>query len=70
MQMRKIVIKVSNLLDKRGMTQKDLAEATGMTPTQISVICRNVGTGINKEHLAKIADVLGIKDLREIIDFE
>ena len=68
--MRKIVIKVSNLLDKRGMTQKDLSEATGMTPTQISVICRNAGTGINKEHLAKIADVLGITDLREIIDFE
>jgi putative transcriptional regulator len=67
--MMRIEMKLGDLLKERGMTQKELAKSTGLTPTQISMICRGMGTGVNKKHLAKIADVLGVTDIRQLVDF-
>jgi len=66
----RIVVKLGDLLKERDMTQKELAAKTGLTPTQVSIICRGMGTGVNKVHLAKIADTLGVTDIRELIDIE
>ncbi len=68
--MKKIRIRLKELLDERGMTQKEFAKISGMRESQISVICRNTGTGINKEHLEKIAEVLQITDIRDLIEFK
>ena len=62
-----IVVLVNERLKERGWTQKQLAEATGIRPAAISEICNNQRTTINREHLTKIADALGITDIRELI---
>lgn len=66
----KIVVKLRNVLRDRHMTQKELAQKVGIREGTISDIANDSRTSINKEHLAKIADSLGIRDIRELIDFE
>lgn len=63
-------IKLEELLVKRGMTQKQLAELTKIRPAAISEICNNQRTTINRDHLAKIIDTLGITDVRDLLDIE
>jgi len=63
-------LKVKQLLEKRKITQKDLARETGLRENTISEICRGTKTVINFEHLSKIAEVLKVKDIRDLIDFE
>lgn len=63
-----IVIKIDKLIESRGMTQGKLAELTGLRPSTISEIIRGTRSVINKEHLAKIAEVLEITDISELIE--
>ena len=68
--MKHIYIRLKEVLEERKMTQKELAKLSGIRESQISVICRNVGTSINKEHLEKIAETLDIQDMHELIEFK
>ncbi len=43
---------------------------TGIREMQISFLSRNVGTGINKEHLEKIAEALQINDISELLEWK
>lgn len=61
-------LKVKELLDTRGMTQKKLAELSGIRESTISDIVRGTRTVINFEHLAKIAEALDIDDIRDLIE--
>ncbi|MBE1443906.1 helix-turn-helix domain-containing protein [Paenibacillus sp. OAS669] len=63
-----IVIKLDKLIESRGMTQGKLAEMTGLRPSTISEITRGTRSVLNKEHLAKIAEVLGITDISELLE--
>lgn len=65
-----IYLKLKEVLNDRGITQKKFAEMTGMRPTTISEMVNNQRQTINKEHLAKVIEVLEIEDIREIIDFK
>lgn len=65
-----IRIRLKELLDERGMKQKELAEKTSIRESTISDICRGSRTVMNFEHIAKIAEVLEIKDIREIIELK
>lgn len=65
-----LIIRLSEILKERGMTQKQLSELTGIRPAAISEICNNQRTSINREHIEKIADCLGILDVRDIIRLE
>lgn len=62
-----ITIRLRQLLEERGMTQKELAIAAGLRESTVSEIARNVKTGINFDHLSRIAEVLQVKDIRELI---
>lgn len=64
----KLVILVTERLAERGMTQKELAAITGIRPAAISEICNNQRTTINRDHLTKIAEALGIEDVREMLE--
>ena len=64
----RIAVKLGDLLKERGMTQKELSKRTGLTPTQVSIICRGAGTGVNKAHLEVIAEALDVTDIRQLID--
>lgn len=65
-----IKLKVKDALEKRELSQKRLAEMSGIRESTISDIVRGTRTVINFEHLSKIAEALEITDIRELIDFE
>lgn len=66
----KMYVKIREILKEKGMTQKDLAEKTGIAPTTISFICRDTTTTLNKEHISRIAEVLGIQDFNELLGWK
>lgn len=65
-----VKLKVKEALDKRKLSQKKLAEMSGVRESTISDIVRGTRTVINFEHLSKIAEALGVTDIRELIDFD
>ena len=65
-----VKLKVKDALDKRELSQKRVAEMSGIRESTISDIVRGTRTVINFEHLSKIAEALEITDIRELIDFE
>ena len=63
-------IKLDEVLKARDLTQKQLAEMTGIRPAAISELYNNQRKSINKEHLEKIASALNIKELSELMTVE
>lgn len=66
----KVNLKVKELLEKKKMTQKDLAERSKIRESTISDIVRGTRTVINFEHLAKISEALDVKKIEEIIELD
>lgn len=64
-----IKFKVKVMLALRGMTQKELAEKTGIRPPTISAICTGAVKHLPIEALDKICDVLDCQpsDLMEYV---
>ena len=65
-----VKLKVKEALESRKLSQKKLAEMSGIRESTISDIVRGTRTVINFEHLSKIAEALDVTDIRELIDFE
>ena len=63
----RVKLRVKELLEEEGITQKKLAEMAGVRESTISDIVRGTRTVINFEHLGKIATALEISDIRKII---
>lgn len=57
------------LLAERDLSQKDLAEATGLTTRLISEIVNNKVKMYPKEALEKIMIALDVKDVGELFSF-
>jgi transcriptional regulator with XRE-family HTH domain len=66
----RVKLYVKELLNEKGITQKKLAELTGLRENTISDIVRNSRTAVNFEHLGKIATALDVDDIRKLINFE
>ena len=66
----KVKLKVKELLEERNITQKKLAQISGIRESTISDIVRGTRSGINFEHLSKIAESLEIDNISQLIDFE
>lgn len=62
----KVVIKIDQLCKERGITKKELAERAKIRYPALSEM--KTRTVINLRMIEKIAEVLNVKDLREIID--
>ncbi|NBH32698.1 XRE family transcriptional regulator [Clostridiaceae bacterium] len=65
-----VKLKIREAIEERGITQKKLAEMSGLRELTISDIVRGTRTVINFEHLSKIAEALEIDNITELIDFE
>ena len=65
-----VKLKVKEALESRKLSQKKLAQMSGIRESTISDIVRGTRTVINFEHLSKIAEALEVTDIRELIDFE
>lgn len=66
----KVKLKVKELLEERNITQKKLAQISGIRESTISDIVRGTRMVINFEHLSKIAEALEIDNISQLIDFE
>ena len=66
----KVKLKVKELLEERNITQKKLAQISGIRESTISDIVSGTRTVINFEHLSKIAEALEIDNISQLIDFE
>jgi len=67
-QTPEINIKLKQLLKEKNVTQKELAEKTGLREATISEIANNARTTINKEQIIAIMKALGVKELDKIIE--
>ena len=65
-----IKLKVKELLEEREITQKKLAQMSGIRESTISDIVRGTRTVINFEHLSKVAEALEIDNISQLIDIE
>ena len=65
-----IDIKLRPLLERRGITQSELAKLTGIRPSTISDICNNNADFIKIDFLNRILNVLkcGLNDILEYKD--
>ena len=68
----KYVVKLhlKEVLKERGMTQKRLAELTGIRESSISSLVRGTRKVINFDDIRKIMDALRINDIRKILEVE
>jgi transcriptional regulator with XRE-family HTH domain len=66
--MLRVRLKVKDLIHKRGLTQVQLSELTGIRQAAISEMSRDIRENVSLRHLEKIANALNITDIREIID--
>lgn len=66
--MRKVTLTLSAALKRRDMTQRELAELTGLRPSAISRLARADDVDrVSLEHIAKIAEALDIDDISELM---
>ncbi|WP_440112463.1 helix-turn-helix domain-containing protein [Paenibacillus sp. QZ-Y1] len=68
--MRRIRIRLNEVMSERGLTQTQLAELSNVRQAAISEMSRNIREQINLKTLIKIADALEIDDISELIIIE
>lgn len=68
--MKKIKIKLKELLIARNMTQSQLAELADVRPNAISNLCRGYVDRLSIEHLEKICEALELESINELLEIE
>ena len=69
--MKKIHIKLKEILKERNMTQAQLAALANIRPSAVSNLCRNYVDRVAIEHIEKICNALALEsvsDLFELVD--
>lgn len=66
----RIHIYLKDVLKRKGVSQKELAEMTGIRPAAISELANNMRSSINREHIEIIAEALNLQRLDELIRFD
>jgi DNA-binding Xre family transcriptional regulator len=64
---KKVRIMLDDLLHKRGMSLNELSLRTGVRRAALSELNGHKRERIQLDHIEKIAEELGIEDIREII---
>jgi len=60
-------VKLRSLLMQKGLTQAELAQATGIRPSTVSQLCNNVAVSFKFSHLELICKFLKC-DLNDILE--
>jgi putative transcriptional regulator len=60
--------KLRELLERKGMTQKELASITGIREATISEMVNDSRSVYNKTHLVKVMDALNVLELSDILE--
>ncbi|MGF9911872.1 helix-turn-helix transcriptional regulator [Paenibacillus ehimensis] len=67
--MRKIKIKLKEILKQRNMTQLELSKLSNVRQAAISELCRNERKEINLEQIERIANALNTTEIGELLEF-
>jgi putative transcriptional regulator len=65
---KKLVVKINELCESEGISLKNLSKLTKIQYEALNDFANKRGQGFNLGYVERIADVLNIKDIREIID--
>ncbi|MDG0872133.1 helix-turn-helix transcriptional regulator [Paenibacillus thiaminolyticus] len=65
---KKVVVKIAELTTKHGISLRELSRLADVRHAALSELSNGKRSNINFAHIEKIADALGIDDIREIID--
>ncbi|MFW5438708.1 helix-turn-helix domain-containing protein [Paenibacillus apiarius] len=65
---KKVVVKIGQLTKKHGISLRELSRLADVRHAALSELSNGKRSNINFTHIEKIADALGIDDIREIID--
>ncbi|PYI51478.1 helix-turn-helix domain-containing protein [Paenibacillus flagellatus] len=65
---KKVVVKIPELLKQRGISLRELSRLSDVRHAALSELANGKRANINFSHIEKIADALGISDIREIVD--
>lgn len=68
--MRRITIKLDEILKTRNMKQSQLAELAAIRPNAISNLCRGYVDRLSIEHLEKICHALELNSINELIELD
>ncbi|EOW9526593.1 helix-turn-helix domain-containing protein [Bacillus cytotoxicus] len=66
--MRKIKIKLQDILTENKTSQNKLAEMLGVSPSTVNELCKGEIKRVNIETLAKVADRFEIDDIRKLFE--
>ncbi|MBD8028620.1 helix-turn-helix transcriptional regulator [Ureibacillus sp. Re31] len=66
--MKKVKIKLLDILKERGMTQAQLADKAEVRPNAISNLCRGYVDRLSIDHIEKICHALNIESISELIE--
>lgn len=61
---------LKQVLDKRGMEQKDIAQKAGIREATISDMCRDTNKMFSRNVINKLVTELNITDMNELISIE
>jgi putative transcriptional regulator len=61
-------VKLRQVLERKGVTQKELAKKTGLREATISELINDLRSGYTKSHILKIMEALNLTDLSEILE--
>lgn len=67
--MKKITVKLNEILTRKGMSVQEAADATGVTRPTIYALRDGTADGVKFETLEKLANGLGV-ELSELISYE
>lgn len=65
-----IRLKVRQVLEKKGWTQKELAKKSNSREATISDLANDNKKSINKEAIVRVANALGVEDINDLIEFD
>jgi len=65
----KIIIKLGELLEQRGISQHELSRRTGIRQPSINEMCRNQTQRIPLDNLAKICEILDC-DIPDVLELD
>ena len=65
---KKVVVKIHELIKEYNISLRELSRQTDIRHAALSELANQKRESISFRHIERIADALGIKDIRKIID--
>ncbi|MEH2067860.1 MAG: helix-turn-helix transcriptional regulator [Nostoc sp.] len=63
-----MICKLPQLMEQKGINQKQLADQTGLSPTTVSKLYRNQLDRFDKKTITKLCDYFGCKSINELLE--